>query len=125
MFTFTFSYYRLSERHLSSFQVPCMVLSMLVGVQNGSILQVGLRDCIWMTRQTTTSLAGKAGIWDDNIRIQNHLNKLKCSRKTMYNMELSRVQRRKTSSTKPSLRIRTRHKDNQEETWEYQVNDNH
>ena len=102
-----------------------MMLSMLVGVQKQISFASGIEGLhLDDQTETTTSLAEKAGVWDDNIRIQNHLNKLKkCSRKTTYNMELSRAQRRRTSPTKPSLR--TSHKDNQEETWEYQVNDNH
>lgn len=50
-----------------------MVLSMLVGVQKQISFAVGLKgDCIWMIRQRPLpAWLRKAGVTDDNIRIQN------------------------------------------------------
>lgn len=68
------------NRHLFLLQSTLPGAEHMVGVQiriNSASLCVGLRDCLSMTKRTTTKLAEKANVLDDKIRIQNNLNKLK------------------------------------------------
>lgn len=93
------SYYKLfKDRHLSLLQNALQGVEHIAGVHkliNSTSLCGGLRDCTWMTRDQRR-LAEKASIWNDKVRIQNNLNKLKkWSKKKSYNMDFTEYKEEK------------------------------
>lgn len=76
-------------------RVPCKALEYMVGVQkliNSASFCLGLRNCIWITKQRPLQMAEKASFLDDKIKIENNLNKLKkLSKNPKHNMEFNGV----------------------------------